>query len=125
MTEAGIGDDPDRLLQIPRETCLSEIRCDRPDLTLRQLAVLLIVYQTEELQTVRGLAKHLNISKPVVTHVLNRLEELDLAYRKIDPKDRRSVLVQRTPGGAAMMERLRATMAAATTEAAQQAAEQP
>ncbi|MBL6081926.1 MarR family transcriptional regulator [Belnapia sp. T18] len=113
-----MSDDPDHLLQVLREACLSEVRSDHPNLTLRQLAVLLVVYQTNELQTVRGLAKHLNISKPVITRALDRLEELDLAHREIDPKDRRSVLVQRTPNGTAMVERLRATMAAATTEAA-------
>jgi DNA-binding MarR family transcriptional regulator len=104
---------PDCLLQTLRETCLSEIRSDQPDLTLRQLAVALVVYQTDELQTVRGLAKQLNISRPVVTRALDRLEELNLAYREVDPKDRRSVLVQRTAGGAVMVERLGATMAKA------------
>ncbi|SDD94340.1 MarR family transcriptional regulator [Belnapia rosea] len=108
--------DPDRLLQILRETCLSEIRSDHPDLPLRYLAVLLVIYQTDEPQTVRGLAKHLNINKPAITRALDRLEELNLAYREVDLNDRRSVLVQRTVGGTAMVERLGATMVRAATE---------
>ncbi|MBL6082353.1 MarR family transcriptional regulator [Belnapia sp. T18] len=108
-----MSDDPDHLLQILRETCLFEVRSDQPDLTLRQIGIALIVYQTDELQTIRGLAKHLNISKSVVTRALDRLEELELACRTTDARDLRSVLVQRTAGGAAMVERLGATMSAA------------
>lgn len=37
---------PDALLHIFRKTTLSELRLDQPDLSLRQLAVLLTVYQT-------------------------------------------------------------------------------
>jgi DNA-binding MarR family transcriptional regulator len=38
---------------------------------------------------------------------LDRLGELDLARRKVDPLDRRSVLVQRTLKGAAFLRDLR------------------
>ncbi|MBL6081120.1 MarR family transcriptional regulator [Belnapia sp. T18] len=120
-----MSNDPDRLLQILRETCLSEVRSDQPDLTLRQIGIALMVYQTDELQTIRGLAKHLNISKSVVTRALDRLEELELAYRTIDGRDRRSVLVQRTTGGAAMVKRLGATMSAAADKPEQAPANGP
>ena len=108
--------DPDRLPHILRKTFLSEVRSDQPDLTLRQLAVLLVVYQTDEPQTVRGLAAHLNISKPAITRALDRLEELELAMRTTDRRDRRSVLVQRIAGGTALVQRLGAGMAAAAGE---------
>ena len=103
----------ERLLHILRDTVLSEVRLDQPDLSMRQLAVALVVYKTDELQTVRGLAKQLNISKPAVTRALDRLEEIDLAHRKVEASDRRSVVVERTTTGDAMMERLRAAMAEA------------
>jgi DNA-binding MarR family transcriptional regulator len=109
-----VPDEPDRLLQILRETCRSEVRSDQPDLPLRQLAILLVIYQTDDLQTGRGLAKHLNASKPAITRALDHLEDLDLAYRVIDDRDRRSVLVHRTLHGTAMMQRLGVTMTAAT-----------
>ncbi|WP_328702490.1 MarR family transcriptional regulator [Belnapia arida] len=105
-----MSNDPDRLLQILRATCLSEVRSDQPDLTLRQIGIALVVYQADELQTIRGLAKHLNISKSVVTRALDRLEELELACRTTDARDLRSVLVQRTAGGAVMVERLGTVM---------------
>lgn len=101
---------PDALLHILRRTILSEIRADQPDLTLRQFAVALTIHLTDEPQTVRGLAEYLNISKPAVTRAFDRLGELDLIQRQMDPKDRRSVVAQRRPSGVAMLQRLRVTM---------------
>jgi DNA-binding MarR family transcriptional regulator len=63
--------------------------------------------------TVRGLAAELNVSKPAITRALDRLGELDLARRKVDPADRRSVLVQRTLKGAAFLRDMRSIMAEA------------
>ena len=112
MVDAAAPAPQDALLPILRETILAEVRAGE-DLTLRQIAVVLTVYLTDEPQTVRGLAKHLGVSKPAITHGLDRLGELDLVRRKRDPMDLRSVIAQRTPAGAAMMERLKARMAAA------------
>lgn len=61
----------------------------------------------------RGLASALNVSKPAITRALDRLGEFDLIRRKTDPKDRRSVLVQRTVHGAALLREISATMAEA------------
>jgi DNA-binding MarR family transcriptional regulator len=110
MMSAG---EPDRLLHALRETILSTIRRDCADLTARQLAVLLTVYQTEGPHTVRGLAAKLNVSKPVITRALDRLGELNLARRTADPLDRRSVLVQQTSAGRIYLHALEAAMATA------------
>jgi DNA-binding MarR family transcriptional regulator len=114
-------DTPDHLLRLLCATVLSEVRLDQPDLSMRQLAMLLTVYRTDEPQTVRGLAKELNISKPAVTRGLDRLGELDLARRKVDVLDRRSVLVMRTNQGEAMMRRLADAMTAAAAPVARAA----
>lgn len=106
---------PDCLLHMFRITVLSEVRSDQQDLKLRQLGVLLTVYGDDELQTVRSLAKHLNIRKPAVTKALDRLSEFSLARRKIDVLDRRSVLIMRTSAGTAMMQRLMDAMATASS----------
>jgi DNA-binding MarR family transcriptional regulator len=74
---------------------------------------MLTSYLTDGPHTVRGLALKLNVSKPAITRALDRLGELDLARRKPDPSDRRSVLVQRTPKGNAFMRDLRNTIVAA------------
>lgn len=52
------------------------VRSDAPDLSLRQLAVLLTITLEPGPHTVRGMAAALNISKPAVTRALDRLEGL-------------------------------------------------
>src|SRR3954454_25295972 len=89
----------DALTQVLRQTILALVRRDDVDLTSRQLGVFLTVYLTAGPHTVRGLAAELNISKPAITRALDRLGELGLARRKLDPMDRRSVLVQQTREG--------------------------
>jgi len=93
-----------------RDTTVALVRRDGPDLSARQLGVFLTCYLHEGPHTVRGLAADLNVSKPAITRALDRLGELDLARRKVDPMDRRSVLVQRTLKGSAFLRDLRSIM---------------
>ncbi|NHN83449.1 MarR family transcriptional regulator [Acetobacter musti] len=104
----------DELVTVLRDTVVSLVRRDGPDLSSRQLAVFLTCYLQEEGHTVRGLAAELNVSKPAITRALDRLGELDLARRKVDPLDRRSVLVQRTLKGAAYLREIRSIMGEAS-----------
>ena len=108
----------DRMVGVLRDTVVSLVRRDGPDLSARQLGVFLTVYLAEGPHTVRGLAAELNVSKPAITRALDRLGEFDLARRKLDPMDRRSVLVQRTVSGAALLRDLRQTMAEAEGQVA-------
>ena len=105
----------DQMVSILRDTILALVRRDGPDLSSRQLAVFLTCYLQDGAHTVRGLASDLNVSKPAITRALDRLGELDLARRKVDPMDRRSVLVQRTLKGAAFLRDLRNIMAEAAS----------
>ena len=100
----------DQMVGVLRETVVSLVRRDGPDLSARQLGVFLTCYLRDGGHTVRGLAADLNVSKPAITRALDRLGELDLARRKVDPLDRRSVLVQRTLKGAAFLRDLRSIM---------------
>jgi DNA-binding MarR family transcriptional regulator len=86
-------------LDIWRRAMVENVHRDAPDLSARQMAVLLTVYMTRPPHTVRGLADILNVSKPAITRALDRLGEFKLARRKSDARDRRSVLVQRTVMG--------------------------
>jgi DNA-binding MarR family transcriptional regulator len=97
----------DQLVGVLRETVVAMVRRDGVDLSARQLAVFLTCYLKEGAHTVRGLAEELSVSKPAITRALDRLGELDFARRKVDPLDRRSVIVQRTPKGAAFLRDLR------------------
>jgi DNA-binding MarR family transcriptional regulator len=112
----------DHLVGILRDTVVALVRRDGPDLSARQLGVFLTCYLQEGAHTVRGLAAELNVSKPAITRALDRLGELDLARRKVDPLDRRSVLVQRTLKGAAFLRDMRGIMAEAGAPARKTAA---
>ncbi len=76
------------------------------DLSARQTAILLTVYLELPPHTVRGLAKQLGVTKPVITRALDTLGKLGLLTRKRDEADRRNVVIQRTVAGALAVERL-------------------
>jgi len=81
--------------------------CDNEaDLSSRQVALLLTVYLDMPPHTVRGLARKLSVSKPVITRALDTLGKLELVARRQDERDRRSVVVQRTVKGSIAVERL-------------------
>jgi DNA-binding MarR family transcriptional regulator len=101
----------DRRIHALRQTIVALVQRDGPDLSARQMSVFLTSYLDDESQTVRGLAANLNVSKPAITHALDRLTEFDLVRRKIDPLDRRSILVQRTMAGAGFLRDLKKIVA--------------
>ena len=101
---------------ILQNTITTMVRQDKPDLSARQLAVFLICYLNETVQTVRGLAAALRVSKPAITRALDRLEELNLLGRKTDPMDRRSVLVQRTEEGYEYLQNIQTIMSEAVKQ---------
>ncbi|WP_158803953.1 MarR family transcriptional regulator [Acidisoma sp. L85] len=92
----------DKLLLGLLSSVLGMVRTKDPDLSMRQLAVLLTAHTAETRQTVRGLAAALDVSKPAITRALDRLTEHALVRRVIDPGDRRSVLVDVTKSGHAL-----------------------
>src|SRR5918997_115700 len=80
------------------------VRSGQPDLTNRQMALMLLVYLTPGPHTVRGLARILGVSKPVITRALNTLGALGYLRRERDQDDRRNVFVVRTTSGAEFLE---------------------
>jgi DNA-binding MarR family transcriptional regulator len=81
------------------------VRSGQPDLTNRQMALLLAVYLTPGPHTVRGLAHLLGVSKPVITRALNTLGSLGYLRRERDETDRRNIFVAQTDSGADFLER--------------------
>ena len=90
-------------LDLWRRATLDSVRRDAPDLSARQMALLLTVYLTPPPHTVRGLAETLKVSKPAITRALDRLSDIELIRRKPDDQDRRSVLIQRTVRGSVFL----------------------
>jgi DNA-binding MarR family transcriptional regulator len=92
--------DQDDKLSGWRRSLIRYVRSGQPDLTNRQMALLMVVGLEGGLHTVRGLAARLGVSKPVVTRALNSLSEIDVVRRRVDEHDRRSIFVDLTPTGA-------------------------
>ena len=85
-------------------TLIAYVRSGEPDLTNRQMALMLIVYLTPGPHTVRGLAERLGVSKPVITRALNTLGALGYLRRVRDESDRRNVFVAKTGTGQEFLE---------------------
>lgn len=85
-------------------TLINYVRSGEPDLTNRQMALMLLVYLTPGPHTVRGLAHLLGVSKPVITRALNTLGSLGYLRRVRDESDRRNVFVARTGSGQDFLE---------------------
>lgn len=86
-----------------KQTLVDYVRSGQPDLTNRQMALLLIVYLAPGPHTVRGLASTLGVSKPVITRALNRLGALGYLRRQRDENDKRNIFVERTDEGATFL----------------------
>ena len=93
-------------LRLLHELALGQVRDGEPDLTQRQMTILLTVFLEPPPHTVRGLAAKLGVTKPVVTRALDTMGKLGLLARMQDDKDRRNVVVVGTPKGQKYLERL-------------------
>lgn len=92
------------ILQRWQDALVSWVKGENPDLTNRQMAVLLVVSLDESQHTIRGLASRLNIAKPAVTRAIDRLSELDYVKRVDDKRDRRNVFVVPTSSGRSFLQ---------------------
>ncbi len=93
----------DEALELWREALSASVRDDGPDLSARQMAIVLTVYTSPPPHTVAALAEALRIAKPAVTRALDRLSILGFIRRGRDEADRRIVHVQRTVKGAVFL----------------------
>jgi DNA-binding MarR family transcriptional regulator len=94
----------DHALENWMHALISYVRSGQPDLTNRQMALMLLVYLTPGPHTVRGLASMLDVSKPVITRALNTLGTLGYLRRVRDEADRRNVFVAKTKSGQEFLE---------------------
>ncbi len=97
---------PAQALHLWEAVLLEIVHTDEPDLSARQMTILLTLYLETHPHSVRGLAQRLGVTKPVITRALDSMGKLGLVTRKRDPADRRNVLIQRTVEGALFVERL-------------------
>ena len=97
---------PIQALRLWQAVTLAEVHDDAPDLSMRQMAILLTIYLDPPPHTVRGLAARLGVTKPVITRALDTMGALGLVDRHRDERDRRNVLIKRTVTGAVYLEKL-------------------
>jgi DNA-binding MarR family transcriptional regulator len=105
-----LGRDTVEALDLWRRVTVQTVRSEAPDLTARQLAVLMTVRLQPAPHTVRGLASTLNVGKPAITRALDTLSRLGFVQRRRDPKDGRNVFVERTPKGDEFLDTLGAAI---------------
>jgi DNA-binding MarR family transcriptional regulator len=97
-------------LTLWQNVALALVKDNEPDLSVRQISILLTIYLEAPPHTVRDLAKKLGVTKPVITRALDTMGKLELVSRRRDENDRRNVLIQRTVKGALYLERLADTI---------------
>lgn len=97
---------PVQSLKLWHDVHLALVRDGEHDLSSRQAAILLTIYLDPPPHTVRGLARKLGVTKPVITRALDTMGALGYVARKRDEKDRRNVIVQRTVKGALAIEQI-------------------
>ena len=97
---------PAQALRLWHDVSLAQVRDGEPDLSVRQISILLTIYMEPPPHTIRDLAKKLHVTKPVITRALDSMGKLELVTRRRDEADRRNVLVQRTVKGSLYLERL-------------------
>jgi DNA-binding MarR family transcriptional regulator len=96
---------PSQALRLWQKVALDQVLTAAPDLSHRQMAILLTIYLDPPPHTVRGLAARLGVTKPVITRALDTMGAMKLVSRHRDEADKRNVLVRRTVEGALFVER--------------------
>lgn len=84
---------------------LTSVTMDTPDLSSRQMAILMTVYLEENAHTVRSLADKLKVTKAVISRALDTLTRYGFVERAPDLRDKRSIIVKRTSGGILYLQR--------------------
>ena len=98
--------NPGQALKLWHQVGVALVQDGDKDLTQRQIAILLIVYLETPPHTVRGLAAHLDVTKPVITRALDTMGRMNLLSRRRDENDKRNVVISRTVEGALYLEKL-------------------
>ncbi|MEC9342763.1 MAG: MarR family winged helix-turn-helix transcriptional regulator [Pseudomonadota bacterium] len=96
----------EQALKLWQSVSMGLVHDDKPDLTLRQMTILLTIYLEPPPHTVRGLAARLHVTKPVITRALDTMGQMKLVKRRRDENDRRNVVIQRTLEGSLFLEAL-------------------
>lgn len=90
-------------LALWHDVALKNVLAVGQDLSPRQLVILTTVYLETGPHTVRSLALKMQLTKSPISRAINQLETQNLLQRCHDPRDKRSVLIERTPKGTSLL----------------------
>lgn len=90
-------------LALWHDVTLNNVRGDGPELSPRQLVILTTVYLETGPHTIRSLALKMDLTKSPIARAIDRLEAQKLLRRCADPRDKRSIIIERTPLGTAYL----------------------
>ena len=74
---------PAQALKLLHDFSYALVRDGEPDFSPRQLSILLTIYMESPPHTVRGLAKKLGVTKPVITRALDTMGKLGVAIASV------------------------------------------
>jgi len=86
-------------LALWHDVTLNTVLSSDPALSPRQMVILTTIYLEAGPHTVRSLAHKMELTKSPVTRAIDQLEARKLLRRCADPRDKRSILIERTPYG--------------------------
>lgn len=90
-------------LALWHDVTLKNVLDSGPELSPRQLVILTTIYLEAGPHTVRSLALKMNLTKSPITRAIDRLEAEQFLRRCHDPRDKRSIIIERTPKGTAYL----------------------
>lgn len=86
-----------------KDTLTGVLHLNMPELNLRQLGALLIIYLEPGPHTIRDIARKLNAPRPAIVRVADYLSDLGYIQRMPVPSDGRDVHLVPTQGGKAAL----------------------
>jgi DNA-binding MarR family transcriptional regulator len=103
-----LADDDDDLHAL-RDSLIRMVRSNSRDLTCRQLGVLMISCTAPKPIPAYVLVERLDVTRPVITRVMDKLVGLGLARKYRNPEDGRSMLLVASTKGRLLIRRLTKT----------------
>lgn len=90
-------------LALWHDISLKNVLDSGPEFSPRQLVILTTIYLETGPHTVRSLARKMKLTKSPITRAIDRLEGENLIRRCHDPRDKRSIIIERTPKGTSFL----------------------
>lgn len=99
--------DPQTKMQMITKFCVNLVSDDVYDLSARQLAIFLLVYNTDSTMTTREIGQLLSLHRSGMSRASGRLALLDLVKKDVDPRNKVNQVLARTKTGETLRKALK------------------